>query len=114
MVENLIDNARRHTEPHGTITVALQPCGEQAQLVVANGGPILDQDAVARLVEPFKRLGADRTGSQNGHGLGLSIVGAIAAAHNGTLELRARPQGGLRVQITMPAASITQPAPALA
>jgi DNA-binding response OmpR family regulator len=51
------------------------------RLVVESGGPVLDQDAVARLVEPFQRLGADRTGSQNGHGLGLSIVAAIAAAH---------------------------------
>lgn len=114
MVENLIDNATRHNHQHGTITITLQPRGEQLQLVVDSTGPIIDQDTVERLAEPFKRVGADRTGSQSGHGLGLSIVAAIATAHNGTLELHARPEGGLRVHITLPAACISQPAPALA
>jgi len=114
MVENLIDNAARHNREHGTIAITLQPYGERAQLVVESDGPVIDQDKVGRLVEPFKRLGADRTGSQNGHGLGLSIVAAIVTAHNGTLELHARPQGGLRAQITLPVARITQAASALA
>ncbi len=114
MVENVIDNAVRHNQAHGTINVALRRHGEQARLLVESGGPVLEQDAVVRLAEPFKRLGPDRTGLQNGHGLGLSIVAAIAAAHNGSLELHARPEGGLRVRIKLPAAAITQPAPALA
>jgi signal transduction histidine kinase len=114
MVENVIDNAVRHNQPHGSITIALRRHGERARLVVESGGRVLDQQQVARLVEPFKRLGAERTGSQNGHGLGLSIVAAIAAAHNGSVELQARPEGGLRVQITLPAVTIAQPAPALA
>jgi signal transduction histidine kinase len=73
--------------------------------VVESDGPLLDQTAVAQLAQPFRRLGADRTGSHTGHGLGLSIVAAIATAHRGTLELSARPTGGLRVQITLPGAS---------
>jgi signal transduction histidine kinase len=114
MVDNVIENAVRHNEPHGSITVALEPLGEHVRLVVESGGPVLDRDAVARLAEAFKRLRADRTGSENGHGLGLSIVAAIAAAHNGTLELRARPQGGLRVQITMSTATVARSASAFA
>ena len=69
---------------------------------------MLDQRAVARLAQPFKRLSEDRTGSQNGHGLGLSIVAAIVAAHEGRLDLRARAEGGLRVQITLPATTVPQ------
>ena len=84
MVDNVIENAVRHNQPQGSITVALEPRGEQARLVVESGGPFLDPATVARLAEPFKRLGADRTGSENGHGLGLSIVAAVAAAHDGT------------------------------
>jgi len=114
MVENVIDNAVRHNQPRGTITIGLEPYDGQVRLVVESGGRVLDQDAVARLVEPFKRLGADRTGSQNGHGLGLSIVAAIAAAHSGGLALYARPQGGLRVQITLPEATIAKPVRVLA
>lgn len=109
MVDNVIENAVRHNQPHGSITVALEHQGEHALLVVESGGPVLDPTAVARLAEPFKRLGADRTGSENGHGLGLSIVAAVAAAHNGTLEVHPRPQGGLQVRITLPTATVAQP-----
>jgi signal transduction histidine kinase len=67
---------------------------------------------VAELGQPFRRLGADRTGSDRGAGLGLSIVAAIAAAHGGTLDLRARPEGGLLVSIGLPLAMAAQPVPA--
>ncbi|MFI8895467.1 sensor histidine kinase [Streptomyces paradoxus] len=62
----------------------------------------LDQRRLADLTQPFRRLGADRTGTGQGSGLGLSIVAAITQAHHGTLDLRARPDGGLRVTITFP------------
>ena len=65
---------------------------------------MLDQRQVAELSQPFRRLGADRIGTDKGSGLGLSIVAAIAEAHGGTLDLRARPGGGLRVCIELPAA----------
>ncbi|MGH3263494.1 MAG: sensor histidine kinase [Trebonia sp.] len=113
MVENLIENAVRHNSPHGFIEVTCTIDGDTARLTIDNGGPVLDQDAVAQLVQPFRRLEADRTGSHNGHGLGLSIVAAVAVAHDGTLELRARPLGGLRVQITLPGATLAQPAAAV-
>ena len=105
MVENVIENAVRHNQPGGWIGLTLAPLnGQQARLVIDSSGQMLDQSAVAQLAQPFTRLGPDRTGSQNGHGLGLSIVAAVAAAHDGSLELHARAEGGLRVQITLPAA----------
>ncbi len=109
MVENVIENSVRHNQPHGFINIACENIGEGGRLVVESGGPALDEQGVAQLAQPFQRLGAERTRSQNGHGLGLSIVAAVANAHGGALELHARPQGGLRVQITLPAAT---PAPA--
>jgi signal transduction histidine kinase len=109
MVDNVIENSVRHNQARGFITVELEPVGETARLVVETGGPVLDQKRTQQLAQPFRRIGAERTGSQNGHGLGLSIVATVAAAHGGTLELHARPQGGLRVQITLPAARITEP-----
>jgi hypothetical protein len=72
--------------------------------VVETGGDVLDAEQVSQLTQPFRRLGADRTGSDRGSGLGLSIVEAIAVAHGGTLDLRARPEGGLRVGIALPLA----------
>jgi signal transduction histidine kinase len=106
MIENVIENAVRYNRPGGSIELTLAPLdGQQARVTIDSSGPMLDQHAVAQLAQPFKRLSEDRTGSQNGHGLGLSIVAAIAAAHDGRLDLQARSEGGLRVQITMPATS---------
>ena len=105
MVDNLIDNAVRHNQAHGTIDITADTDADQARLIVESDGPILDPNAVAQLAQPFRRLAADRTGSQNGHGLGLSIVAAVAAAHGGTLDLRARNEGGLRAEVALPAAA---------
>lgn len=71
-------------------------------LVIESSGPVLDQRRVADLARPFRRLGADRTGTGRGSGLGLSIVAAIAEAHGGALDLHARADGGLRVTVTLP------------
>jgi signal transduction histidine kinase len=105
MVENVIDNAIGHNRPGGWISVATVADGHHARLVVENGGDVIDQQQVAQLGQPFRRLGADRTGSDKGAGLGLSIVAAIASAHRGALHLDARPEGGLRVSVTLPLAA---------
>jgi signal transduction histidine kinase len=105
MVQNLIDNAVVHNSDGGWIRVATAADDDTARLVVETGGPVLHQDQVARLARPFQRLGADRTGSDDGSGLGLSIVLAIAAAHGGRLDLHARREGGLRVTVALPLAA---------
>jgi signal transduction histidine kinase len=105
MVDNVIDNAIGHNLDGGWISVATGADGAAALLVVETGGEVLDQRQVDQLAQPFRRLGADRTRSEAGAGLGLSIVAAIAEAHGGTLDLRARPEGGLRVAIGLPLAA---------
>jgi signal transduction histidine kinase len=72
--------------------------------VVDSGGAILDEKTVQDLAQPFHRLGPERVRNNSGAGLGLSIVRAIATAHGGALELHARPEGGLRVMVMLPAA----------
>jgi signal transduction histidine kinase len=105
MVDNVIDNAIGHNCDGGWIQVITGTEGGEARLVVETGGPVLDQTQVDQLAQPFRRLGTDRTGSDQGAGLGLSIVSAIATAHGGTLALLARPEGGLRVTVALPAAA---------
>ena len=102
MIDNVVDNAIVHNQPSGWITVGTLAGPRAARIVIENGGPVLDQVQVDQLAQPFKRLGADRISSGRGSGLGLSIVAAIAAAHGGRLELRARSEGGLRVTIELP------------
>jgi signal transduction histidine kinase len=102
LVENLIDNAIRYNAPGGLIVVATSDDGAAAHLVVESDGPLLDERKVQELGQPFRRLGADRTAVDGSIGLGLSIVAAITSAHGGSLGLHARPEGGLRVVITLP------------
>ena len=107
LVENLVDNAIRHNHPGGCIhlSTATDTHAATACLVVENSGPLLDQGQLRELTQPFRRMAPDRTAaSADGVGLGLSIVAAIAATHHGTLELHARPEGGLRVVVTFPLA----------
>jgi hypothetical protein len=105
MVENVIENAINHNRPGGWIHVTINTDGRFATLVVENGGDLLAQDDVDQLAQPFRRLGTDRTGSEDGAGLGLSIVAAIAQAHGGELDLHARSDGGLRASVELPLAS---------
>ncbi len=104
MVDNVVDNAIVHNDPQGWIAVASWAGQDTCRIVVENGGPVLDQDQVSQLAQPFRRLGADRVRSERGSGLGLSIVTAIAAAHGGSVDLLARQEGGLQVAITLPLA----------
>jgi signal transduction histidine kinase len=104
MADNVIGNAVSHNRDGGWIRITTQADGDTARLIVENGGDILDPAQVAGLAQPFRRLGADRTGSDNGTGLGLSIVAAIAEAHRGSLNLHASPGGGLKITITLPLA----------
>lgn len=103
MVGNVVDNAVLHNESSGWIRVEAGHDGEDAHLDVRTGGTVLDQRDVDRLTQPFQRLGADRTGTAQGSGLGLTIAAAVAAAHGGRLDLTAAPTGGLHVRITLPA-----------
>lgn len=108
LVANLLDNALRYNEPGGRITVRTEAGSRGAVLTVANTGPQIPAADVARLTLPFQRLGASRIGSrraEDGLGLGLSIVEAVAQAHGAALELRPRLEGGLLARIRFPAAS---------
>lgn len=102
LVANLIDNALRHNVADGRVEVATETSDDHALLSVRNTGPILPSSDIGRLFEPFQRADVDRTSHGSGLGLGLSIVQAIAAAHDAAIATRARPEGGLEVVVRFP------------
>ena len=104
LVSNLIDNAVRHNSPHGTVTVQTSTTTHESVLTVVNTGPLIPDQAIAYLFEPFRTTQTDRVRHGDGHGLGLAIVHAIARAHGATADARARPTGGLEIIVTFPAA----------
>jgi signal transduction histidine kinase len=102
LVRNVIDNAIKHNVTGGWVLASTRTDAGTAQLSVANGGEHIPADQVTGLFEPFRRL-CGRTGNRPGTGLGLSIVASVAHIHGGHAQAHARPDGGLDVQITLPA-----------
>lgn len=99
-VDNLARNAVQHGEA-GTAALSLRPADNSgAAITVVNGGEVLDPAEVAALAEPFARA-RQRGRRTGGHGLGVALVRAIAAAHGGELELQARPEGGLTATLRL-------------
>lgn len=103
LVTNLIENALRHNHPGGRIEISVSTKDARTILSVSNTGPTVPPDQVARLLQPFQRLGNERIGISDGHGLGLAIVGAIAEAHAARLSVRPGHDGGLNIQVSFPA-----------
>ena len=91
---NLLGNAIRFAEPASTlrIEIAAAPGGEHHTIAVINRGAPIDPEALPRLFERFYRAAQARDGSTRHHGLGLSIVEAIARMHGG--QVFASSQGG--------------------
>lgn len=104
LIANLIDNAAHHNHPSGLIEVNTKTEGDRAVLTVANSGREISAARVDRLMEPFQRLASGRSTATDGHhGLGLSIVRAIAVAHEANLTVRPRQGGGLAVTVAFQA-----------
>ena len=101
---NLVHNAIVHNLPEqGSVWVTTNVHPKNAMLTVENTGETLTPQVVARLAEPFLR-GTERIRADHaGVGLGLAIVKSIAQAHDGTLDILSRPEGGLRVTAMLPA-----------
>jgi signal transduction histidine kinase len=102
LVANLLDNAIRHNTTAGQIDVTTATADAGAILSVANSGPVIAPAELERLQRPFQRLGAERIVQGSGHGLGLSIVHAIATAHGATLVVKPQPAGGLHAEVRFP------------
>ena len=104
LISNLVTNAILYNKPGGWVEVEVVPETETGPaLSVRNTGQDVPAEAVSALFEPFRRLSADRTNHSGGAGLGMSIARSITAAHGGTIRARPRSEGGLIVDIELPA-----------
>ncbi|CUS43084.1 MAG: HAMP domain-containing sensor histidine kinase [Pseudomonadota bacterium] len=98
LLANLLDNALRHTPRGIEIGVRLTSAGRTISLSVADNGPGVDPAEAGTLFQRFAR--SERSRSTPGHGLGLSLVEAVAAAHHGEAALDMT--NGFRITVTLP------------
>lgn len=105
-INNLLDNAVRHTPAHGEITVQ---CGREEQRIVFaiyDTGPGFAQEELKRVFEPLYRGEQSRNRATGGSGLGLTISQRIVRRHGGELKASNRPQGGAILSGWLPAAKL--------
>ncbi|MGI5340504.1 sensor histidine kinase [Streptomyces sp. CA-181903] len=101
---NLVQNAVRYNVPEGGwVEVTTESRPGEAVLVVENTGPVVPAYELDNIFEPFRRLRTERTGSDKGVGLGLSIVRSVARAHGGRITAEPREGGGLVMRVVLPA-----------
>ena len=104
IVGNLIENARRYgksSDGRAHILLRLHSDGNTLIIEVSDRGPGIPQEEVARLLRPFSRGEAARTGV-SGAGLGLAIVERLLGHAGGALRLEPRAGGGLTARIELP------------
>lgn len=100
---NLVQNAVRYNvKEEGWVEVTTAVEHGQAVLLVSNTGPVVPAYEIDNIFEPFRRLRTERTGSDKGVGLGLSIARSVARAHGGRIIAEPREGGGLVMRVTLP------------
>jgi signal transduction histidine kinase len=99
---NLITNALRHTPSDGAVAVVVEPGVGEVRVSVEDTGEGIAQEALRRMFDRFWR--GDRARSSGGAGLGLAIARGLVEAQGGRIWAESRPDGGARVNFTLPAA----------
>ena len=104
-VDNLLTNAARygHDPDDGVLRLRVEVAreGRQALVTIADQGPGIAADEIERVLRPFERGDAARSGS-NGSGLGLAIIDRVASRHGGTLSLMPNAPHGLKACLVLP------------
>jgi signal transduction histidine kinase len=103
LVANLLDNAIEHNVSGGKLSVSTGTQAGTATLRVLNSGPILSEDDLALLVQPLEHRQQSPTAVRAHHGLGLTIVQSVVAAHGASIVMRCREGGGMDIVVELPA-----------
>lgn len=102
MLDQLLDNAVRHTPPETRVDAVVTANGDDVSVAVRDNGPGISEEVLPHLFERFYRADPARSRTA-GPGLGLTVAAAIAAAHHGTISAANAPGGGLQVTVVLPA-----------
>ncbi|HEX9624231.1 MAG TPA: ATP-binding protein [Streptosporangiaceae bacterium] len=101
-ISNLLSNVRTHTPDGTAATITAARAGGSVTVDVADDGPGVPADQLPRIFDRFYRAAPS---PRPGAGLGLAIVAAIAAAHEGAAQAEPICPHGLRVTLSLPAAA---------
>jgi heavy metal sensor kinase len=108
---NLLDNALRHTDPGGLVTVRLQASGDIVTVSVQDNGHGIDPRHLPHLFDRFYRADSGTARHSEGTGLGLPIVKEIATAHHGTVTVDSEVGKGSTFAVTLHRMKLLNPGP---
>ncbi|MEH7076320.1 sensor histidine kinase [Neobacillus drentensis] len=94
VILNLIDNARKYSEPNTTILVEVRHMGERIHIKIQDEGKGIPAEDLPRIFDRFYRVDKSRTRALGGTGLGLAIVKQLVEAHGGTIKVTSNPNNG--------------------
>jgi len=101
VLENLIGNAVKYSEPHSTVTVTVERCPEAIRFSVSDEGIGMSDEAVRCAFDKFYRADSSNI-APRGLGMGLCIARKIVEIHGGEISLKSRPGEGTMVSFTLP------------
>ncbi|WP_183183503.1 ATP-binding protein [Anoxybacteroides voinovskiense] len=102
VLTNLIDNALRHTDEHGSVKVMVERSGETVVIHVQDSGSGIPEDDLPFVFERFYKADKARTRGRSGTGLGLAIAKNIVEAHKGTITVHSKLGEGTTFTFTLP------------
>ena len=105
VLDNLIDNARKYSEPRSPITLRVRREGDGIMIAVIDRGMGIDPADLPHIFTPFFRADRSRTRKTGGVGLGLTLVRRIVTAHGGSVEVKSAVGQGTEMYVRLPSVS---------
>lgn len=102
LFDNLLDNALKYTDAGGELSVRLGRRGDRALVELADSAPGVSPEELEKLFDRLYRVESSRNRALGGAGLGLAICKNIVEAHEGTIEARPSPGGGVAIVVELP------------
>ena len=103
IVDNLLSNALRYTEPGGRVAIDVHRSADDAVLEVSDTGIGIPANDLPYIFERFWRGERSRARKTGGAGIGLAIVRELVKAHDGRIDVESRPDTGTRFRVSLPA-----------
>jgi signal transduction histidine kinase len=102
---NLLNNAAKYTDKRGTITVTVQPRGQEAVVTIEDNGVGIPPEMLAVIFEMFTQIRESNDRAQGGLGIGLTLAKTLVELHGGRVEAHSEGTGkGSRFSVSLPRA----------